>query len=210
MQKLFMKKEDGFTLVETLFAILFLSLALTALLSTITQGSADARYVKDKTTALYLASEGLELITNYRDSYCADLGGCTSSLNGGFPNFFGATATSISSLVSCGANPKTSPGCMVGIDTRTGLFGMATCASAAVCSPLYLDTAAGGTGLFTHNSSLSTAQQTIFTRRLFADNISPGNSQGLHMIHLICVVTWTEGTINHEVTLSTDLFNRQL
>lgn len=59
---------SGFTLLETLFAILIFSAALVSLLAISSKGIRATYQVNNETTALYLAQEGLEVVRNIRDS----------------------------------------------------------------------------------------------------------------------------------------------
>lgn len=58
----------GFTLLETLFAILIFSAALISLMAISSKGISATYQVKNETTAFYLAQEGLEVVRNIRDS----------------------------------------------------------------------------------------------------------------------------------------------
>ena len=60
--------KKGFTLLETLVAILLLSVSIAGA-ATIAQKSLQAaEYSRDETTAYYLAAEGIELVRNIRDA----------------------------------------------------------------------------------------------------------------------------------------------
>lgn len=59
---------QGFTLIETLFAILIFSAALVSLLAIAGKGIVATAQVKNETTAFYLAQEGIEVARNVRDS----------------------------------------------------------------------------------------------------------------------------------------------
>ncbi len=62
------KYAHGFTLIETLFAILIFSAALVSLLAIAGKGITATGQVKNETVAFYLAQEGLEVVRNVRDS----------------------------------------------------------------------------------------------------------------------------------------------
>lgn len=62
------KYREGFTLIETLFAILIFSAALVSLLVIAGKGISATGQVKNETIAFYLAQEGLEVVRNIRDS----------------------------------------------------------------------------------------------------------------------------------------------
>ncbi|MFN4181244.1 MAG: prepilin-type N-terminal cleavage/methylation domain-containing protein [Candidatus Paceibacteria bacterium] len=69
---LFIKKKNkqrGFTLVESLVAILIFTVSVTAMLVVLGGGVSEIDYVKRKVVANYLAQEGIEYIRNMRDTY---------------------------------------------------------------------------------------------------------------------------------------------
>ena len=57
----------GFTLIETLFAILIFSAALVSLMAITGRGIAAAQSAREQVVAHYLAQEGLEIARNMRD-----------------------------------------------------------------------------------------------------------------------------------------------
>lgn len=63
------KKNNGFTLVETLIAISIFTIAILALMSVLASGISDTHYAKQKILASYLAQEGIEYLRNMRDTY---------------------------------------------------------------------------------------------------------------------------------------------
>lgn len=78
-------RNAGFTLIETLFAILIFSAALISLLAISGRGISATNEVKNETTAYYLAQEGLEVVRNIRDNnFLAIQGGGTGTWTDGF------------------------------------------------------------------------------------------------------------------------------
>ena len=80
--------QGGFTLIESLVAITILITAILGPMSIAANGIASAGYVRDQTTAFFLAQEGLEYVRNMRDSnalttppldWLAGLSACVSS-----------------------------------------------------------------------------------------------------------------------------------
>ena len=69
------KKEDGFTLVETLVAISIFTISVLAVMINLGQGISDTGYAKKKIIAASLAQEGVEYIRNIRDTYVLFSGG---------------------------------------------------------------------------------------------------------------------------------------
>jgi prepilin-type N-terminal cleavage/methylation domain-containing protein len=66
--KIAYQKQQGFTLIETLFAILIFSAAVVSLLAIAGKGINATAQVKNETIAFYLAQEGIETVRNIRDS----------------------------------------------------------------------------------------------------------------------------------------------
>lgn len=60
--------QPGFTLIETLVAILIFSVALISLMTIASRGIAATAVAQQETMAHYLAQEGLEVVRNIRDT----------------------------------------------------------------------------------------------------------------------------------------------
>lgn len=69
MKKLVIQKNTGFTLVEVLVAIAIFSLAVLSMMVILGGSLSHINYAKKKTTATYLAQEGIEYIRNLRDTF---------------------------------------------------------------------------------------------------------------------------------------------
>ena len=65
--KKFFKNKSGFTLLETLVAIMLFVIALSALLALVRDSVTSATYTKNDVVATYLAQEGIDYIRNIRD-----------------------------------------------------------------------------------------------------------------------------------------------
>ncbi len=61
------KSERGFTLIETLVAVLILSIAITGMMTVLSRGLINIKYAKNKMIATYLAQEGLEYALKYKE-----------------------------------------------------------------------------------------------------------------------------------------------
>lgn len=68
MNRFFTKINKGFTLLETLVAILLFTIALAALLALVRDSVTSATYTKNEVVATYLAQEGVDYIRNIRDT----------------------------------------------------------------------------------------------------------------------------------------------
>lgn len=61
------KKQAGFTVLESMVAILILSLSIAGVFSAVQQGLSQSIIAKDEIKAYYLAQEAIEIIRNKRD-----------------------------------------------------------------------------------------------------------------------------------------------
>lgn len=87
------KLNKGFTLIETMTALLIFSASIVTLIVATRQGFVDTGYAKNKFIASYLAQEGVERVRNSRDSFGwsesemqAEAGNASQSL-ADFPGF---------------------------------------------------------------------------------------------------------------------------
>jgi prepilin-type N-terminal cleavage/methylation domain-containing protein len=61
--------QSGFTILETLVAILIFSMSVTAIFSLLRESVYQGRFGKNDITATYLAQEGIDFVKNIRDGY---------------------------------------------------------------------------------------------------------------------------------------------
>jgi Tfp pilus assembly protein PilV len=88
------KQNSGFTLVETLIALLIFTMSMLALMSVLGSGISDTGYAKQKMAAGYLAQEGIECVRNMRDtSVLYNAGGAQDGWNE-FKDVFSSIITS--------------------------------------------------------------------------------------------------------------------
>jgi len=81
MKKLSLKNNKGFTLVETLFAVLILTFTITGLMTIVANSLFSARYAKDEITANYLMQEVIDYVRNDRDTTVFLQGGSWGTFN---------------------------------------------------------------------------------------------------------------------------------
>lgn len=111
---------QGFTLVETLVAIFVLTLSITGPLFIAQQSFTSAATARDRTTASFLAQEGIEYVRSVRDhnylsnetNWLQDLGACV-----------GGNCTVDTSVATYPTIASCSGTCPVLNQTSTGLFG---------------------------------------------------------------------------------------
>lgn len=81
------KKNKGFTLVETLVGLLIFSFSVIAMMSVLGNGISDTRHAQQKIMAGYLAQEGIEYARNVRDAYVLYPAFTGKTWSGGEDNF---------------------------------------------------------------------------------------------------------------------------
>lgn len=179
----FFKSQKGFTVLESIVAILILSISISGVFAAVQQGLSQNTMAKDQIKAFYLAQEAVEILRNRRDNnqlYIIDsfdvdehwLSGIAE--NSGDPCYFDkvcrADATNMS-LASCG--------------TKT---------SGATCPNLKQDS----TSLLYGYSSGS---NTNFRREIELEQINANE------VEVTVTVTWTKGIFQREFSSKTHLFN---
>jgi prepilin-type N-terminal cleavage/methylation domain-containing protein len=131
MQEKKVKKNKGFTLVESLVAISILSLSIAATFTAVQNSLQNSSIAKDQTTAFYLAQEAVEYIRNKRDENALYYinGASNTWLTGisalaGDPCYFGKVCrvdSPAATITYCGMDFDTCP--VLNKDTNSGLFG---------------------------------------------------------------------------------------
>ncbi|MFA5934233.1 MAG: prepilin-type N-terminal cleavage/methylation domain-containing protein [Candidatus Paceibacterota bacterium] len=187
--KLQVKK--GFTLVETLVAVLIFTVSILALISLTATGVADVGYVKNKLTASYLAQEGVEMVRNIRDT--------DSIINNGGANawnaFISHTSSCASLSIPCQIDGYTNPS-EITISECTNIL-----KNIDFGCPLYYDYDSQtqiGSGYYKYKTSGAGE----FTRLIIVQNI--GNE-----VRIISKVFWKKGNTTYHVSFKENLTNWQ-
>ncbi len=178
-----LKTTAGFTLVETLVAVMLLSVAVVAPMSLAARSLGSAYYARDQITAFYLAQEAIEALRSIRDSQILLIAGSSS---GAPPDIFGLI-------------PHQNEPFMV--DGRKGDASTAITPCNGECAPLQTDNTLYGYPGVGDDPSLWTP--THFTRTIHAYAI-PGNADE---IRVTVTVTWQTGAIQERsFTISENMY----
>jgi prepilin-type N-terminal cleavage/methylation domain-containing protein len=179
----------GFTLIETLMAVLLLSIAIVGPLTIAQKGLQTSLIAKDQSIAFNLAQDAVEFVRFARDTNClaAGPGGCPpAKLNNSI------------NLTPCVTTLGTNA-CYVDSYLNT----VTTCSAVTCPSPINYDST---TNAYSYSGS---ATPTIFTRSVTIkyDNTcsSPCNP---NEADLVVTVSWND-PINHSVTVRESLYNWQ-
>jgi type II secretory pathway pseudopilin PulG len=173
----------GFTLVETLVAILIFSISILSILSILASSIGDTTYAKDRIIAGYLAQEGIEYVRNIRDNYVLypSIGGWSGSSS------FVAKMTPCTANNKCGFSATTPT-------TPTNSISFFNCTADSLHCALYLTNGVYNDSLGSVNSG--------FTREVWMATTTNPNE-----VKIFSEVDYHQGSGTANIIFSEDLFN---
>jgi prepilin-type N-terminal cleavage/methylation domain-containing protein len=185
MMNYFSYNKKGFTLIETLIALLIFATAVTAMMVITSHGVTDMTLVKNKYVANYLAEEGIEIVRYVRDDLYVK----------GQPFLPNFTDTISSCANGCNADP------ILLFENQGRLNDVFL-----ECNPIdncrvRLD----ASGYY--RGSLTFTEVVPFTRVITVDTDGVASEQSEHELHVKSVVTWQEGLVAHSVSSEEHLFD---
>jgi prepilin-type N-terminal cleavage/methylation domain-containing protein len=195
MKQNFLKRNKGFTLVETLVAISIFSISILGLLSILAAGVTNTTYDKNKMVASYLAQEGVEYMRNLRDTHVLyDTGGSSVGWNNFKTQVGLANNTICSNASGYGCYFDDSVVNFLNPNMPMESLGLVACSN-ATCSgaPLKYDSS---TGKYGYGSGTNSS----FIRQIKMSLINANE------IKISSTVYWTQGTNSSSVTFSENLF----
>lgn len=176
------RAKRGFTLIETLVAIMLLSIAIVAPMALASKSLSTAYYARDQITAFYLAQEAIEALRSIRDSQILIIAQDPS----GASDIFGLIPHSNQAFI---------------VDGRRGDPDAAIQTCSGECPPLQTDNTLYGYPDIGDDASLWTP--THFTRTVHAYPVG-GNQDELR---ITVTVTWQTGSIQERsFTISEDMY----
>lgn len=184
----------GFTLIETLVAVVVLMTAIAGPLTIASKGLQATLIAKDQDTAMYLAQDATEYIRWARDTNRLSGGDWLTGAGGG------ANAVNLTPCISTNG----STACY--FDSLGNNPNVITTCGGSTCSafPLYYDPT---NDYFTYNQTNTT--QTIFTRTVQIITPVGGNSNEVEAI-ASTTVSWSDAAgVTRQVRVREDLFNWQ-
>ncbi len=178
MKNNFNKKiNKGFTVLETLVAVMIFTVSITALMSLSTSSQGQVLASKNKLVASYLAQEGIELVRNARDTYILD-----------FPNNPNVSGWSLflsNYVPAC----STDGGCNI-IPTDIDLVGTPCPMGPMNGCALYYD---ASTGLYDTTSNAGKA----YYRAIKIEHM---NTSGIDEVKVTSTVSWVDGGTNKNIS----------
>lgn len=185
------KYKQGFSVIEALVAIAIFSFSIIGMIVILGSGINNTNYSKNKSTALYLAQEGIETIRNIRDSF-------SIKSSTGWANFISDPA--VNSCLSS-VNKK---GCDIDLNqiSSVNLFlsssVLRTCP--ANCSNLRYSSLSG---LYSYDIN---GVDSGFSRIIWIDDPSPNNNNGKEL-KITSTVSWVQGDSIKSVSFSENIFD---
>jgi prepilin-type N-terminal cleavage/methylation domain-containing protein len=180
-----LQTKRGFTLVETLVAILIFASSIVALLVVTSSGTTEVTFIRNKLTANYLAQQGIELVRSARDRnilsfgqagwqlFLAETGACQST-NGCTFSFL-PNNTIQPEVLACTQQPDP---CSLNYSVHAGMYFPSTA------------------------SVLPDGVPSVFHRSVV---IIP--TVGLDEAKVVSTVTWTQGVAPQTLTLEEYIYN---
>lgn len=144
------KKQNGFTLIETLVAIFVLLISITAPLSSAQSGLRSSFLARDQVVAFYLAQDVIESVKHLRDNYALD-GGSGDWLTG----LGGCNPGSIGQARLCQVDTS-----------RNNSVSLNSCANRNNCGQLYYE---ASSRKYTHTASGNSVSK--YTRRAYITEV---------------------------------------
>ena len=192
----------GFTLIETMVAVLILSTSVVSLLALTTGSLFAARYANNEITANYLMQEAVDYIRNSRDSIAFQqrvLGDNPSVSWSAFLNRYGDGISS-----SC----YSTDGCYIEVMSSDQPNAIQPCISAVTfgsskCPVLNYDEAATNKSFYTYGSNGAPSK---FKRKIYMQK-SPTNPN--NEVYVTVTIEWLNGNLLRTRSLSTSLLDWQ-
>lgn len=172
--------KSGFTLIETLIAILILTLTLNAFFTLISNSIFSAQYARNKITANYLAQEAIDYIRNDRDSIAFQ--------NNDWDGF-------IQKYDKC----LTEEGCY--FDVLEDPVQPKYCQTSS-CQTFYYNSNSGSSSIKNYYTYTTTLVETPFERRIIMTKSNLDQE-----IDITVKVKWLNGKTAHTKILTTSLLN---
>lgn len=179
----FFKSQKGFTVLESIVAILILSISVSGVFAAVQQGLSQNTMAKDQIKAFYLAQEGVEILRNQRDNNQLQI--------------IGSFDTERHWLA--GIAEKPSDPCYFDRVCRVDAINMSitscgTKTSGATCPNLKQDSTS-------HLYGYSSGSNTNFRRDIELEQVNADE------VEVTVTVSWTKGIFQREFSAKAHLFN---
>lgn len=190
------KKNKGFTLIETMIAVFILVVAMSALLGLISSSLFSARYAKNDIIANYLIQETVDYIRNDRDTIAFLKHGDRSNDWNNFLNKYGSPGSMCFSNDGCEIEPALAT--VNACDGNVGKFGVIG------CKLFHYDEEARNKDFYTY---INNGTEVNFKRQVKM-TMSPNNNGD--ELDIKVTVEWQNGSLVRSRSSRVSLLNWQL
>ncbi len=189
------KNIGGFTVVEALVAIAILLLSITSAFSVAQSSLQSSNFAKNRTTAYFLAQEGIESIRHLRDNNGLKM--LKENANPGSISWLGGFAE---------PGDRNSP---CALDVNTCLIAVLAFMNAVNCNGVCPNFWHLGNEFFQYKGDEEEGAITSFNRSIQLYSVSDENGPNDNEIQVVVTVTWNQGAIEKSVVVSENLYNWQ-
>lgn len=176
----------GFTLLETLVALILIVSAIVGPFTLATRGIFNAKFAKNKLVALNLAQEGMEIVRHLRD---------TNVINGNDWRGLSCPVPAVCSRIDDGE---------FNVDASNSLPGQANALQGGVITPLLSNPA---TGLFDRQSGDATSPSFTRTVAITSGAQSDPEVPTADQMMVVVTVQWSESGVNRDISLRELFYN---
>ena len=185
MNKRAARTKAGFTLIETLVAILLLTVAIVAPLSLTTQSLATAYYARDQITAYYLAQEGIEVVRAVRDGNILKVAiGQSANLLDNIPDTTGKPFT-VNTIPLASQSMQLCPS-----------------SSSTSCPPLQIVDLGSGNTMYGYQTGSPNSRFTRYVEVTTLTSVAGVPEE----VRVSSTVSWQTGNITRSFTISEDMY----
>ena len=184
-----LQKNSGFTLIETMFAVIIMAFSISVFMNVVANTLFSARYAKNEVVANYLAQEAIDYIRNDRDSmvfFSSDE--FSQDTWGSFVNKYSDICTE-------------KDGCELGVlDQEGGVSPILRTCTTDLCSNFYYDPNPEDGSFYTYDlSDKPEKTKTTFSRKIQFTKISD------EMVKVKVTIYWKNGSRESSRSLETTL-----
>ncbi|HLP86799.1 MAG TPA: type II secretion system protein [Candidatus Paceibacterota bacterium] len=184
------KNNKGFTLVETMFAVMILTFTIVSMMTVVANSLFAARYARDEITTSYLLQEVIDYIRNDRD---------TTVFLQNTQSIDTAWSTFVNKYTNC-SNEDT--GCYFDILSPT--VTPVECSSLDGCPYLYYDENANSTPFYVSDDGMGNSGKvkTDFQRKIVITQVGDE-------LKIVVTISWKNGSLTKTRSLSTSMMKWQ-
>lgn len=183
--------QQGFTLVETMFAVMMLTFTIVGMMTVVANSLFAARYARDEITTSYLLQEVVDYIRNDRDTSVFLQN--TQTIDVAWNSF-------VTKYSNCSDENR---GCY--FDVLNDTLVLTECSYVDGCPYLYYDPNADTSAFYTNDDGIGNSGKTKTTFRRKINVIQINGDE----LNVVVTISWQNGSLTKTRSLSTTLMKWQ-